>query len=403
MRFLRSFYLIYLLLIFEQLPAIAQKSVTYDDGSLISLKRAYNEGDSRVVPYISELIESSGRFLKDTTYDLVTNKKRLAPSKDPRDYISLSRYWWPDPDVKGGIPYIRHDGKSNPELEEFDYRKITLLESVSTTLGLLYYLTSDEKYAKRLSEILKEFFLDPVTGMNPNMIYAQHVLGMESLRGTGILDARSIVYTLNGATLIENSIHWSDKDKEALQEWVKVFLYWIQNSTHGQLEMRAANNHGLWYDVIRMGLCYYLGDYNNVNQIVNKSLFDRLDKQQDIDGSFPHELKRTLGLSYTTFVLDAFFEAATIASKTGTDIWNYTTTDGKSLIKAIEFACPFFLNPDLWPFEQISPYEIERGAMALYIAGNKYNREDYAKASAKIGYTPKASVKYLLNFGIIKD
>lgn len=401
MKILHSFYLIGALLFFGQSTAIAQKTISYEDKGLIALKRAYSEKDPRVEPYILSMIETSSKYFNDNKYDIVTDKKRVAPSKDPRDYISLSRYWWPDPEIKGGVPYIRHDGKSNPELEEYDYRKITLLENVSTTLGVLYFLTSDERYAKRLSEILKSFFLDPVTGMNPNMIYAQHVPGMEILRGTGILDARSIAGTLNGALLIEGSPHWSSSDKAALQDWIKTFLYWMQYSTQGQLEMKAANNHGLWYDVIRMGLYYYLGDNQTVNQIIKESLFDRLEKQQDKDGSFPHELTRTLGLSYTTFVLDAFYEAAFIAAKTGVDIWNYTTPGGKSLIKGIEFARPYFLDPAKWPFQQISPYEKDRGAMALYIAGKKFMREDYINESGKIGFTPKTSLKYLLNFGII--
>jgi len=403
MKILRVFLFINAILFFGQSIAIAQKTISYEDESLVALKRAYSKGDPRVEPYIRSLIEVSSSYFKDNRYDIVTNKKRVSPSKDPRDYISLSRYWWPDPEVKGGVPYIRHDGKSNPELEEFDYKKITLFENVSTTLGLLYYLTSDEKYAKRLSSILKEFFLDPVTGMNPNMVYAQHVPGMEILRGTGILDARSIVYSLNGALLIEGSPHWSSADKAALGDWVKAFLYWMQYSTQGQLEMKAANNHGLWYDVIRMGFYYFLDDYQKVNQIVKESLFVRLENQQAGDGSFPHELTRTLGLSYTTFVLDAFYEASVIASKSGIDVWNYTTPGGKSLIKGIEFARPYFMDPLKWPFEQISPYEKERGAMALYIAGIKYKRLDYIENSRKIGYTPKATLKYLLNYNIIDN
>ena len=44
----------------------------------------------------------------------LTDKTQAAPTGDKRDYISLAIYWWPDPDNPDG-PYVRHDGKINPE------------------------------------------------------------------------------------------------------------------------------------------------------------------------------------------------------------------------------------------------------------------------------------------------
>ncbi len=380
---------------------IAQRTVTYDDQRVKELKRAFLNRDARVLPYINSVSESAERFFNKKPFNIVENKHHLAPSNDPRDYISLSRYWWPDPSVKGGIPYIRFDGKSNPELEEYDYRKITELENTVTTLGMLFYITEKDSYAKRASEILKEWFLDSITGMNPNMIYAQYVPGMTTIRGTGILDARSILYALNGAKLIEGSKFWSNKDKIALQEWVKSFLNWMQNSPQGQMEYKAANNHGMWYDVTRMGMYLYLNDTIHLKSIINESLLKRLDEQQVNDGSFPQELARTLGLNYTTFVLDALYEASDIASKVGVDLWKQITVNGRSIERGVEFAYPYFMNPGKWPYQQISSYDSNRGSMALYIAGLRLNRRDYINASKMIGYIPKPNFKYLLYFDII--
>lgn len=383
-----------------QLSLFSQNTITLNDQRIVELKKACSNKDSRVMPYITSIIESSEKYFEDKPFNIVIDKKKNAPSMDPRDYISLSRYWWPDPTTKDGLPYIRHDGKSNPELEVYDYRKLTEMESAVTTLGMLYYLTEKERYAKRASEILKEWFLDPVTGMNPNMTYAQHIPGVPALRGTGILDARSIVYALNGAKLIEGSKFWSNDDKKALQEWVKVFLYWMQKSTNGQLELKADNNHGLWYDFIRMGLSYYTDDVSQVKWIVENSLYNRLDIQQEKNGSFPQELARTLGLSYTTFVLDAFYETNEIASKVGIDMWKHTTAKKRSISRGVEFAYPYYLEPQKWPYMQISPFEEKRGSMALYIAGLKLDKKEYVDAARKIGYKPEPSLKYLLYFDI---
>lgn len=214
-------------LVLIQLSLSAQNTISWNDQRIVNLKNAYINMDARVVPGISSIIESSEKYFDGRPFNIVTGKKKIAPSKDPRDYMSLSRYWWPDPEKRDGLPYIRFDGKSNPELEEYDHRKVSEMETAVTTLGMLYYITEKEKYAKRTSEILREWFLDSVTGMNPNMVYAQYVPGMTFLRGTGILDARAIMFALNGAKLIEGSKYWSAKDKNDLQEWVKAFLYWI--------------------------------------------------------------------------------------------------------------------------------------------------------------------------------
>ncbi len=45
----------------------------------------------------------------------VMDKKDTPPSGDKHDYMSLAPYWWPNPATKDGLPYIRHDGETNPE------------------------------------------------------------------------------------------------------------------------------------------------------------------------------------------------------------------------------------------------------------------------------------------------
>jgi hypothetical protein len=45
----------------------------------------------------------------------ITEKEQFPPSGDKHEYMSLSRYWWPDPSKPDGLPYIRRDGETNPE------------------------------------------------------------------------------------------------------------------------------------------------------------------------------------------------------------------------------------------------------------------------------------------------
>lgn len=44
-------------------------------------------------------------------------------------------------------------------------------------LGLAYFFTEDAKYAEQLKKRVYTFFIDGVTGMHPNLLYAQSIPG----------------------------------------------------------------------------------------------------------------------------------------------------------------------------------------------------------------------------------
>src|SRR6185503_15336975 len=67
----------------------------------------------------------------------VMEKKNLPPSGDKHDYMSLAPYHWPDPSKPDGLPYIRRDGETNPEVKEYkDKEYQPLLCSNVHTLAL---------------------------------------------------------------------------------------------------------------------------------------------------------------------------------------------------------------------------------------------------------------------------
>src|SRR5438132_4869754 len=64
---------------------------------------------------VDQLIKSADLAVANNSVYSVTLKAQLPPSGDPHDYMSLARYFWPDPSKPDGLPYIRKDGYSNPE------------------------------------------------------------------------------------------------------------------------------------------------------------------------------------------------------------------------------------------------------------------------------------------------
>ena len=352
---------------------------------LEQLKAGYNKGDKQVVQYIESFEKTAAKYMKMAPLT-VTAKKILPPSKDPRDYMTLSPYWWPDSTKVDGLPYIRKDGERNPEVYEYPEREnADLLGDATLCLGVLYYITGKEEYAQPCANLLRTWFTDPKLGMNPNMNYAQHVPGMKSMRGSGFIDSRRFSRALGVAKLIEGSSAWTPADKKKLDDWATAFCYWMENSSQGQRESKAENNHGLWYETIHLMVLAYLDRTDRIKEVTQQSILPKIGAQIADDGSLPEELKRTLSLHYSTFVLEALMEANQITSQVGINLWTTPAPNGKKVSQALAYLYPFYLQPENWKFKQIKPFEQSRAAIILYESGTALANQQYLDAASRIG------------------
>lgn len=349
------------------------------------VKRAYAAGDAKAAAAVAALQELAGEYL-DRGPVYVTEKRKLPPSGDRRDYMTLSPYWWPDPAKPDGLPYVRRDGERNPEVYDYPERENAgLLGEAARTLALCYAVTGEERYAAKCAEWIRGWFLDPERGMNPNMAYAQLIPGRTTVRGTGIIDSRRFCYALSAAALLRGSKAWSDGDEAGLRSWVTAFLRWLEESENGRKEVRSANNHGLWYDAIRLMAVAWLGDRERAREIAEHSLAPRLAGQIAEDGSLPLELERTLSLHYSTFALEAVALSASLTADTGYSLWSYRSPEGRSLEQVVAWLEPYYREPATWPHRQIKPFDRDRGARILYAAGRALDREEWVRTAREIG------------------
>jgi Alginate lyase len=185
-----------------------------------------------------------------------------------------------------------------------------------------------------------------------------------------LIDTRHFVKLIDGIGLLEGSPYWKAADRNGMKTWFASFLNWMETSKNGLDEMDADNNHGAWFDAQRLSMALLIGDEKKATEIAKNAL-NRLDKQMNDDGLFPKELQRTISLHYSTFVMDAFFNIAQMATHTNVDVWNAVTPSGKSLKKAFEVLKPYLAKEKEWTGTQIKPFHFEDG-YALLLEGTKH-------------------------------
>lgn len=369
---------------------------------LDQLKADYQKGDKSVNQYIEFIEKKATPYLKMPLLS-VTAKKKLPPSKDPRDYMTLAPYWWPDSTKADGLPYIRKDGERNPEVYEYPEREnANLLGDAVSCLGILYYITGKEVYADACANLLRTWFIDSKLGMNPNMTYAQHIPGIKKIRAAGFIDSRRFCRALGVAKLIEGSTGWTSSDKKKLDEWAAAFCYWMENSTQGQTEAHAGNNHGLWYEAIHLMVLAYLDRTDRIREVAEQNILPKIGAQLADDGSLPQELKRTLSLHYSTFALEALMEANQITSQIGINLWNTPASNGKAASQAVAYLYPYYLHPESWKFKQIKPFDSSRAAILLYEAGIALNNPQYLDTAKHIGLKYSSSNMETLLYLVLK-
>ena len=319
------------------------------------------------------LIQEADQALEQTPVS-VMDKGQAPPSGDKHDYMSQGPYWWPDPDQPDGLPYIRRDGEVNPEKATLpDHDNFNIIMRVSDILGKAYFFTQDEKYARKLTQYLRVWFLDEATQMNPHLKFGQAIPGRTVGRGIGIIESRRIGNILDAIVLIRPSEAWSEADENGMQAWCREYLYWLRTSKHGQDESIHPNNHGTWYDVQTSALAVFTGQMEVARELCEKAKTERLDAHIQADGTQPRELARTRSWNYSVMNLWGLFQLARLGEHAGVDLWNYPSEEETMLRDALDYLVPFALGESEWPHAQITEFKPESLIPHLQVASTCFS------------------------------
>jgi len=266
----------------------------------------------------------------------------------PNDFYSNGDYWWPDPKKPNGLPYIKRDGETNPE--NFSQHRMvvkTLRDSVAA-LAAAYKITGEDKYVTKAAELLKVFFLDAKTRMNPSLNFAQAVPGVSPGRGIGIIDTLHIIEIPAAVKAMEKAKAFPADMAKDLRQWFRELAEWMTTSKNGNEEANAKNNHAVAFHLQLAVFADFIGDEEKLALCRKQFKEVFVPKQMADDGGFPLELARTKPYGYSIFQLDNMTMLCQVLSTPEDNLWTFETKDGKSIAKAIAYLYPFLADKSKW-------------------------------------------------------
>jgi alginate lyase len=164
----------------------------FDGRYLLATRERIRNGDNRLAPALMQLRRDAQEALS-TPLQSVVNNDATPPSGDKHDYMSQAPYFWRDPKSPTALPYIRRDGERNPEINKFpDHQSMDKMVSAVESLALEYFFEGDPAFATKAAQLLRAWFADPATRMNPNLEYAQGIPGINTGRGIGLIETRGL-------------------------------------------------------------------------------------------------------------------------------------------------------------------------------------------------------------------
>ena len=382
--------------------ANAPRVFLLDAAELRLNKQRIREGDTALAAALSKLKHDAQTALTSGPFS-VTTKEAAPPSGDKHDYMSQAPYFWADPKAKNGLPYIRRDGERNPEINKItDHQNMDKMVAAVETLALAYYFEGDESYAAGATKLLRAWFLDSGTRMNPNLQYAQAIPGINTGRGIGLIETRGLTRVADAIGLLAGAKAWTAKDQRGLEEWFSEFLRWMLESKNGRDEAAAKNNHGTYYDLQTASFALFLGKRELATKILEEVKQKRIAVQIQPDGRQPLELERTRAWSYSVGNIDGLTQLALLGERVGVDLWNYQTADGRGLRKAIDYLAPFALGESKWSYQQLGEWPPQMLFPVLRRAAAKYQDDKFRTLLSKVPEIDAADRRRILSTKEIK-
>lgn len=341
---------------------------------------------------LDAIIRQADAFLTAPNVHITDARAPQSPGS-AHDYYSNGDYWWPNPDMPDGLPYIRRDGESNPD-NFHDHRVILRrMRTRVASLTAAYRITGDPRYGERAVRMLDAFFLNESTRMNPHLLYAQAIPGVCDGRGIGVIDTLHLIDVAAAVHVLQSepALKMEHQVLHQVSSWFADYLQWMNEHPQGVEERDEPNNHGICWFVQAAAFARLTGHHAMLDWCREQYKSRLLKEQMDMDGSFPRELSRTKPYAYSLFTLDNLVTLTHILSTPKENLWEFQLPDGRGIRKGIAFLLPYMENKQTWPYGHDVEYDEQWpvGMSFLLFAGLSYGSESLLALWRTLDQQPK--------------
>ena len=362
----------------------------------------------RRAPALPGYAEAMARLRRDAAKALkagpftVMAKSQVPPSGDKHDYMSLARYYWPDPTKPGGLPYVQRDGETNPEIDTIpDKNQMNGMISAVSTLALAYYLTGEEPYAAKAASLVRAWYLDPETRMNPNLEFGQGVKGKEPGRADR---HHRHARACGGGRCPRHAAGLAQPDGDGPQGAGRVARRVPRLAAAKPPGPRRGGRHQQPRRVVRRagGVAGALHRAHRTwpGAILEAARAERIGKQIEPDGSMPRELARTTSAGYTQFNLEAFAALAALGEtrrRRSLAVRNARRPQHRE--GAVAFVLPFVRDGRPWTHKQIKAFDPATYYPLFVAAAPHYPNLKLLELADRLGGPAARSHRANLRFG----
>ena len=356
--------------------------ITYTFEELV----AHKEKGNLPVEALEKLRRDAEEILEKPTV-AVTKIDLPRPSGDIHDYVSIAIYRWPNPDTPDGLPWIPKDGVVNPATMSGNQPGNLYGRIKKLALAAFYYPERAEAYAEYANRQLYDWFINPETRMNPNARYAQGIPGICEGRCSGLIDFAIAYVIFDGIGIFEAMGLIDPEILAAVKAWYVEFTDWILTDEYGLMIDRGHDNHATWHDANIMASAFFNDRVALKRNIAITAYENRVKFFIAPNGAQNEELKRTKGMGYSFYNLDAMLIIASLSERLGyKKYWEADAERGVCVIKsAVDFLYPYVIDPESFPYQELHPGTYgSRMARVMLILDKRFPEEKYAERAAKL-------------------